>query len=217
MSKFNYVKNFEYKVEDNIAYWHDLIDIRVPLKPSPKIILCPRIPKPLHYVNPRSILTKIDKDWWDRTRHRVYELSGFRCMCCGVKKEDQKGYPKYLDAHELYSINYSTGEVRLGYIVSLCHSMCHRGVHFGRLTSEFDKGNISEEEFLSVISHANTLCKENNLPMKNWNVDVNDNLSGNVPWNNWRLILNIEGEEKSFYSLFKSEEEMDEYYFKNNL
>ena len=125
-------------------------------------------------------------------------------MCCGVKKEDQKGYPKYLDAHELYSINYRTGEVRLGYIVSLCHSMCHRGVHFGRLTSEFDKGNISEEEFLSVISHANTLCKENNLPMKNWDVDVNDNLSCNIPWNNWRLILNIEGEEKSAIPLLCS-------------
>lgn len=192
--------------------WHDLVDIEVPITPSPKIILCPRIPKPLHGVNPRSILTQIDKDWWDRTRKKVYEVSRFRCMCCGVDKEHQFGYPKYLDAHELYQINYATGEVRLRYIVSLCHSMCHRAIHFGRWTSEYEKGNIDEKTFYSVISYANSLCKDNNLPLKNWDTSVNDNLCYNVPWNEWHLTLVIEGEEKKFYSRFKNEEELEESY-----
>lgn len=191
--------------------WIDIIPLKTINYHSPKLILAPRIPKPLHGVNPRSILTQIDPDWWDRTRNRVYEANDFCCMCCGVEKQKQKGYRKYLDAHELYSIDYKNGIVRLEYVVSLCRC-CHQSVHFGRLTEEHRRGKIRDAEFYMTISHANSLIEKNGLPPKNWDVTVNDNLSGNVPWNEWRLILNINGKDTEFFSKFKSEEEQNDYY-----
>ena len=191
--------------------WHDIIDIKVPLIPSPAILHCPRIPLPLHHINPRSILTEIDKGWWDRTRKRVYEASNYRCMCCGTDKAHIKGFPKYLDAHEMYYIEYGTGRVELRYIVSLCHTRCHPAIHFGRLTAEHDAGRIKDKEFIAILSHANTLLAKNNLSPKNWDVTVNDNI-GNVPWKNWYLALNINGKEERFYSKFSCKEELDEFY-----
>ena len=201
----------ELKKERKIIEWHDIIPIKTINYNSPKILMCPRIPKPLHGVAPRNILTQIDKDWWDRTRHKVYEANDLYCMCCGVHKTKQGGYKKWLDAHELYSIDYRTGKVKLEYIVALCRD-CHSGIHFGRLTEEFKKGNIRESEFRRVISHANTVLDEAGLPPKNWDVTVNDNLSGNVPWKDWHLELEINGKIERFYSPWESEEEQNEYY-----
>ena len=197
--------------EKKIIEWHDIIPLKTINYSSPKLLMCPRIPRPLHGTAPRNILTQIDKDWWDRTRHKVYEANNLHCMCCGVHKTKQGGYKKWLDAHELYSIDYRTGTVRLEYIVALCRD-CHAGIHFGRLTEEFKKGNIRESEFRRVISHANTVLDEAGLPPKNWDVTVNDNLSGNVPWKDWKLILNINGEDVEFHSQWESEEEQNEYY-----
>ena len=191
--------------------WHDIIDVKVPLISSPAILHCPRIPLPLHFINPRSILTEYDKTWWDRTRKKVYEVSGFKCMCCGVEKSKIKGYPKYLDAHEMYYIDYKTGRVELRYIVSLCHTRCHPAIHFGRLTAQHESGKITDKEFMSVLSYANTLLAKNNLPAKNWNAETDDNIC-NIPWKQWYLALNINGKEERFYSKFTCKEELEEYY-----
>jgi hypothetical protein len=130
--------------------WHDLIDIKTLDHEDPSIILCKRIPKPLHGVNPRSILTQIDPDWWNRTRTRIYEAYNLHCMCCGVEKSKQKGFPKYLDAHELYDIDYTTGRVTLNSIVALCR-FCHSSIHFGRLTAEYERGGITEKQYYQVL------------------------------------------------------------------
>lgn len=191
--------------------WHDLIDIRVPLFNDPSILLTKRVISPLHGVNPRSILTQIDKDWWNRTRKRVYESSGNFCRCCRTHKSFQRGYPKNIDAHELYDVNYETGESTLKCIVPLCSSMCHQGVHFGRLTAQRDSGKIQEKTFYSIISYCNSVLKEAGLPRKNWNAEVNDN-TNNIPWSQWHLTLNINGERKEFYSLYKNEDELNAAY-----
>jgi hypothetical protein len=198
-------------MQKRVEEWHDIIPIKVPLIPSANLLHCPRIPTPLHGVNPRTIINAIDNNWWDRTRKKVYEVSNYKCMCCGVDKSNIKGYPKYLDAHELYSIDYQTGKVKLVYIVALCHTMCHKAIHFGRLTNEFEKGKISDKHFYGVLSHANTLLHENGLPAKDWDVNKNNNVC-NVPWENWHLEMEINGEIQRFYSQWKSQEEQDEYY-----
>lgn len=198
---------------DNKPYlcWHDLIDIRVPLFKDPSILHCPRCPKPLHFVNPRSILTKIDKEWWDRTRKRVYQSQQRHCACCGVHQSKQKGYIKnQLDAHELYDIDYKTGRVTLFAIVPLC-KYCHNSIHWGRLTAQFESGKIQEKVYYSIISHANSILADNNLPSKNWDATINDNVE-NIPWLDWYLELTIDGNTQKFHSLFKNESELDASY-----
>ena len=220
--RFNYVdmssiipQNINNSQEQQYEEWHDLIDIRTPKFNDANILHCPRVPKPLWGVNPRTILTQIDKGWWDRTRQRIYAANNYHCQCCGVHKTEQKGFPKNLDAHEYYDINYQTGEVRLKMIVCLC-KYCHAFIHFGRLTELYNRGDIQEREFFATVSHGNTILKKAGLPMKNLDHTVNDNIY-QIPWNQWRLILTIDGVEKSFYSLYKSEEDLKEQYFKKGM
>lgn len=191
--------------------WHDIIDIKVPLFIDPSILLGKRVPLPLHGRNPRSILTELDEDWWNRTRKKVYESQDRHCACCGTPQAKQKGWiTNQLDAHEVYDIDWKTGEVRLAYIVPLC-KYCHNYVHFGRLTAQKDSGKIQEKTFYSIISHGNSILKANNLPMKNLDASVDDNVYC-VPWNEWHLTLTVEGEDKSYYSLFKDKEELEAHY-----
>ena len=208
------LKDGEQIVEINgkkFVQWHDLIDIRVPLFNDPSILLSKRVPKPLHGRAPRAILTEIDKFWWDRTRQRVYSISGRHCSCCGVHQSQQKGWVRnQLDCHEVYDVDYTTGTSRLAYMTALC-KFCHNGCHFGRLTAQRDTGKIQEKTFYSIVSHCNSVLKEAGLPRKNWDVSVNDN-SDNIPWNEWNLELTIDGKVQKFYSLYKDEAECDAAY-----
>lgn len=191
--------------------WTDLIEVKVPLFKNPELLLGSRVPTPLHHRNPRSILTQIDEFWWDRTRKAVYESQDKHCACCGVHQKDQKGWVKnQLDAHEVYDINWETGEVRLKEIVPLC-KFCHNAIHFGRLTAQVESGKMQERSYYAIVSHANTVLREAGLPAKNWDVKVDDNIH-QVPWEKWRLILNINGEDKEFYSLYKNQEELEAAY-----
>lgn len=197
--------------EKKYLEWHDIIDIKVPLFTDPSILLSPRVPTPLHHQNPRSILTKLDEEWWNRTRRKVYAAQDFHCACCGVHQDQQKGWVRgQLDAHELYDIDWTTGEVRLAAIIPLC-KFCHNAIHFGRLTAQYESGKLQEKTFRAIKSHANTLLAEYNLPRKNWNVDINDNIN-NLPWEAFRLTLTIEGKDQSFYSLYKDQADLEAHY-----
>lgn len=191
--------------------WYDLIDIRVPLYKKPELLLGTRVPLPLWGVNPRSILTQIDRDWWTRTRRRVYESSADYCIACGCHKSKQIGYPKNIDAHEVYDIDWKTGKVTLKEIVPLCSSGCHQYIHFGRLFAQRDAGKIQEKTFYSIISHGNSVLEEAKLPRKNLDPNVDDNVY-NIPWEQWRLVLTINGEEQSFYSLYKDKADLEAHY-----
>ena len=88
---------------------------------------------------------------------------------------------------------------------------CHNSCHYGRLTAQFESGKIREEYFLSIIQHANTLLAINSLPQKNWDVTVDDNIY-QIEWRKWNLVLEINGLEKRFYSLYKNKEELEKAY-----
>lgn len=191
--------------------WYDLIDIKVPKFADPSILLCPRVPTPLHHRNPRSILSEIDEEWWNRTRRRVYDSFDKRCACCGVHQDSQNGWVRgQLDAHEYYDIDYTTGEVRLNMIVPLC-KYCHNYIHFGRLFAQHESGKIQDKTFYSIISHGNTILQKAGLPMKNLDPTVDDNVN-NIDWSKWKMILTINGEDKEFYSLYKNQEELEKHY-----
>lgn len=191
--------------------WHDLIDIRVPLFTDANLLHSKRVVLPLHGRAPRAILTQIDKDWWDRTRKRVYEIPGRHCHCCGVHQSQQAGYVKnQMDCHEVYAVNYELGESTIAYFTCLC-KMCHSGIHFGRLTAQRDSGKIQEKSFYAVVSHCNSVLRRAELPLKNWDTAVDDNIY-KIPWDKWHLSLVINGEKKDFYSLYKNEEELNAAY-----
>jgi hypothetical protein len=209
MLEFNYA--FNPLNEKKYLEIDDIIKVKVPLFKDPSLLLGYRVPTPLHHQNPRNILTKIDDGWWDRIRVQVYESQDRHCACCGVHQSQQKGSKKnQLDAHEVYDINWETGEVRLKEIVPLC-KYCHNAIHYGRLFAQHEAGKIWTNYFYAILQHANTLLKENNLPQKNWDVTVNDNVN-NIPWEQWRLVLDINGKEESFYSLYKDQADLEAHY-----
>ena len=190
--------------------WHDIIDISVPLHAVPSVLIMPRVPLPLHHRSPRRILSEIDPDWWVRTRKRVYDVQGRHCAVCGIHEYYQKGYRKSLEAHELYTIDYRTGTMTLLGIVPLC-SFCHRYVHYGLLSHWHDTGQIAEKTYYEILGHGNAICKAFNLPQKNLDPEVDDNIF-HVPWKEWHLDLVIEGKVQSFYSLYEDQDELEASY-----
>lgn len=106
-------------------------------EPDARIISMPNVPLPLHTVAPRNIL---GKQTWDRMRRRCYYEAGYKCEVCGaeVGKDIEK---KDYHAHELYSIDYITGESRFIRCVGLC-AKCHLlSIHSGRMYTMFKRGN----------------------------------------------------------------------------
>lgn len=203
--------NFQQNEEKKYLEWHDLIDIKVPLFVDPSILLGSRVPTPLHHQNPRNILTQIDEDWWNRTRQKVYAAQDRHCMCCGVHQSKQIGWVRnQLDAHEVYDIDWRTGRVTLKCIVALCKA-CHNFVHFGRLFAQHDAGKIQDKTFYSILSHGNTVLEKAELPKKNLDPDVDDNIYG-LQWGDFHLDLTIKGKEQSFYSLYKDQADLEAHY-----
>src|SRR3990167_9396936 len=92
--------------------------VETPNFTNPAILLHPNIPKPMHGVNPRTIM---GQEWWDEQRQRAYEENNFCCWACGVHKS-QAAYHKWLEAHECYEIDYIAGRMYMRIIVALCHS-----------------------------------------------------------------------------------------------
>lgn len=143
-----------------------------------ELLLCPRVPKPLHHVAPRTILGDA---WWDVTRHAAYKSTNYHCAACGVYKYKAK-FHKWLEGHEFYSIDYLLGTATYIETVPLCHA-CHNFIHMGRLTALRDKFQIRQDRFLAIVNHGETILREAGFPPKK-------EYTGPVQtWGNWRLSL----------------------------
>jgi len=148
-------------------------------KPRPELLLCPHIPRPLHEVNPRTIL---GPKWWNEQRKAAYAKTDFHCAACGVWKAAARG-KQWLEAHELYRIDYARGRMYLEEVVALCH-YCHSFIHSGRLQAMMEKGEINQSQFVAVIQHGNRVLTEAGLKKP-------EPYTGKVaPWGKWRLVLN---------------------------
>lgn len=97
------------------------------------IIAMPNIPRPLHCCSPRTILGATT---WNRMRRACYAQADNTCEICGEKQE--KGF---VDAHELYDIDYKKGTSTFVRTICLCRK-CHRyGIHSGRCVTLHKAGN----------------------------------------------------------------------------
>ncbi len=157
---------------------------KITFKLQPEILSHPNIPKPLHEVNPRSIMGEAE---WDKVRQEAYASTDYHCIACGIHKTQAKG-PKWLEAHEFYKMDYTNGRVEVEKIIPLCH-YCHNFIHSGRLSMIIDKEK-DEEEVADILKHGFRILSANGLPAFSFTihlahelgVDTYDVVSSEAPY-----------------------------------
>lgn len=158
---------------------------------EPEILVCDSIPKPMHGVAPRVVF---GQKWWDKTRRKAYKSTTFHCKACGVSKFNAKGRT-WLEAHEVYEVDYLLGRMVYIKTVPLCH-YCHSYIHSGRLLSCVESGEIKASKFVAVQQHGDSVLGMAGLRKP-------DSYSGpEADWEDWRLV--IDGREyKGIYKSFE--------------
>jgi hypothetical protein len=187
---------------------------------QPQLLLHPNIPKPLHGVAPRTI--KGDA-WWNEQRQIAYSTNGYKCWACGVHKTEAK-YHKWLEAHEIYEIDYAIGQVKFNGVCALCHS-CHNFIHNGRLYSLLGKGEIDETKTFDVLTHGFEVLKNAKLKMNTFAMKITKEINPKLynkylqfglyqygfclaEWGDWHMI--VDG--KNHFGKFKSFEDWKDFY-----
>jgi hypothetical protein len=193
----------------------------------PELLLHPNVPKPLHGVNPRAIR---GKSWWDKQRQLAYSKYDYHCWACGIHKSIAK-YHKWLEAHEVYTIDYATGRVELIEICALCHS-CHNYIHDGRMQMLVLADQFPKDKYLDILAHGEAILKqflskvaknyqgekwkkpyENTEPFEYFFPDIYvpclpKPAKSIAHWSKWHLVLDGE----KHYSRFANYEEWQAYY-----
>ena len=144
----------------------------------PEILLHPNIPKPMHGVAPRVIM---GKEWWDVERQKAYKSTNYHCAACGVHKSDAN-YHEWLEAHELYDMDYECGRMVFKELVPLCHA-CHNFIHSGRMAMLVSKGEMTESKEREILRHGNAVLKAAKLKQPKPPKKI-------AAWSNWRLVFN---------------------------
>lgn len=182
---------------------------------KPEILTHPNIPKPLHGLNPRTLL---GKEWWDHERFEAQKRTGYRCIACGVRKYEAKKY-HWLEGHEYWDIDYNSGICKVVSIEPLCH-YCHNFIHSGRLMMIMNKEK-TELEVRDILEHGFRILHNNNLlcfpytlelaimvDANFYGVDSYQETTDLIPWDQWVLVLNG----KEYHSKFANIQEWAKYY-----
>ena len=192
--------------ETAVDYFTEELAPEKEIKLRPELLTHPNIPKPLHGLNPRTLM---GKKWWDIERRKSYAVNNYHCHSCGSFHPYEEARQRFeelkLHAHECYDIDYENCTIKLKEIVALCEC-CHNYIHSGRLGALYDQGYLDEEACWTIISHGERILSENNLKKL---VKV-DERCYNKEWNKWCLVL----DGKKYYSKFKNEEEWEKHYNK---
>lgn len=187
---------------------------------QPELLLHPNIPKPLHGLAPRTIK---GEDWWNEQRQKAYSKNEYKCWACGVHKKEAK-YHKWLEAHEIYNIDYNSGKVEFLDVCALCHS-CHNFIHSGRMSSLFKKGEMSLDKVEDILEHGFKILIKNNLKLNPFALKAMHSVSiflyliynkypkhkygkCSAKWEDFYLVL----DGKKYKGKFKNFEEWQEFY-----
>ena len=182
----------------------------------PEVLSMPNIPKPLHGVNPRTIM---GKEAWDIVRQEVYKSSDYHCRGCGVSKAEARRHA-WLEAHGYYDIDYKKGVVTVKMLIPICH-YCHNFIHSGRLSMILGKDK-TEQEVIAILEHGFKVLKDNKLKAFPFTLDLADSLGAktygvgayelpeneDVKWEDWRLIW----EGKEYPPMYKTYEDWQNHY-----
>lgn len=171
----------------------------VKMEIRPEILLHPNIPKPLHGLNPRTLM---GAQWWDIKRKESYAKNDFHCWACGVHKKDAV-YHKWLEGHECYNIDYKKGTAEMTEVTALCHC-CHNYIHSGRLLMMLESGKIDRDRYDYIIEHGKSITKDIS---DNQNPFIVDD-SKIAEWSEWSLIIG----NNVFKSKFKNFSEWQSFY-----
>jgi len=172
--------------------------------PDPSILLHPQIPKPLHLLNPRTILGQV---WWDDARRTAYWLHMYHCHACGIDGNKAAYFP-VLEAHEMYSIDYTTGQVEFIDVVALCHA-CHNFIHQGRMVMITGKGEMEPEKFAAIMEHGTRLLVRSGIvDDRTSKLEVLREQGKLCSWEDYHLVVNGVNHGQRF----KSMEEWEEYW-----
>lgn len=121
------------------------------------LVAMPNIPRPLHTVNPRSLL---GASTWNHMRRGCYARANNTCEICGNEPENLRNR----HAHEVYEIDYKNGTARFVRVVCLC-SLCHLGcIHTGRALTLWKNHNplCPTQLLLDGAEHAFKIISEYN-------------------------------------------------------
>lgn len=129
---------------ETVAKWE------APPENDARILGMPNIPKPLHGKNcqPRTIVGKTN---WDKMRRRCYFNAKYKCEICGYESTK----PADIHAHEVFSIDYESGESKFERLICLCKK-CHlSGIHSGRALTMYKHGNplYDKKHLLDGVEH----------------------------------------------------------------
>lgn len=151
----------------------------------PKYLLQPQIPKPLHGVNPRSIL---GSSWWNKTRKAAYGSTNYHCKTCGVSRLNAKSFQR-VEGHEVYNFDYQKGQLTYLETIPLCH-YCHNYIHQGRLHGLMKQGKVNATHYVAVIKHGDRVVKQSGIdPAFNMELSTEFLTYSPVKWDDWRLCL----------------------------
>lgn len=153
--------------------------------PNPVILLHPQIPKPLHLMNPRTVM---GKEWWDRQRFAAYAKFDFHCHACGVP-EREAWLHQWLEGHELYHYNYVTGALTFIGVAALCHA-CHNYIHKGRLNSMLTKGEIKDDYYNFILERGDLILDKSGLTGGQYpEITLPGKYQDKCSWGDWHLII----------------------------
>lgn len=165
---------------------------------DPTILTHPNIPKPLHGVNPRTIM---GEEMWKELSCLLRKDVMF-CQACGTSKFISGAF----DCHEVYRFNCRAGIARFVKFVVICKD-CHDFIHDGRLQAIIDKMVKDRETSYKVwqsqvnrwriIDRGNKILEKHKLKRKNLC------LVSNVGWSSWKLIY----QGKEYKPIYKSMKE----------
>jgi hypothetical protein len=88
---------------------------------------------------------------WDVMRKKIYAKHEYTCAACGV--HSRKAIIKqYLEAHELFEINWQTRNMKLIGMEPLCHA-CHSFIHSGLLEVRLMHRKVTPEHVATILGH----------------------------------------------------------------
>lgn len=122
------------------------------------LIAMPNIPRPLHGVNPRTLL---GASTWNHMRKLCYAQANDTCEICGYKPENLR----HRHGHEVYEIDYAHGTAKFVKVFCLC-SLCHLAcIHTGRALTLWKKKNplYPTEFLLKGAEHAFKIIHDYNV------------------------------------------------------